>query len=60
MRSRIIPFLSVFACVLVPGTCAGAAAAQDKPLPDPRQLMQDVLAHQKQVDKIRESYTYWS
>jgi len=40
------------------GAFAAAAAPPDKPLPDPHQLMQDVLAHQKQVDKIRETYTY--
>lgn len=40
------------------GACVGVAAQADKALPDPHQLMQDVLAHQKQVDNIRESYTY--
>jgi hypothetical protein len=30
------------------------------PLPDPRQLMRDVQAHQKQLDTIRENYTYTS
>lgn len=41
-------------------TCAFAFAqgTAGKPLPDPRQLLQDVVAHQKQVDKIRENYTY--
>ena len=37
--------------------------AQQSPnagLPDPRQLMRDVVDHQKQVDKIRENYTYSS
>jgi hypothetical protein len=37
---------------------AAVAQGSDKPLPDPHQLMQDVFAHQKQVDKIRETYTY--
>ena len=40
------------------GPCAAAAPQADKPLPDPHQLMQDVFAHQKQLDKIRETYTY--
>jgi hypothetical protein len=40
------------------GAWVGVAAQADKALPDPHQLMQDVLAHQKQVDNIRESYTY--
>ena len=42
---------------------AAAAAAQappDAPLPDIRQLMQQVQAHQRQLDKVRESYTYTS
>jgi len=45
------------------GVCSGVANAQQSanaPLPDPRQLMRDVLAHQKQLDKIRENYTYSS
>lgn len=29
-----------------------------KPLPDIRQLMQEVQDHQRQLDKVRESYTY--
>ena len=28
------------------------------PLPDIRQLMREVQAHQKALDKIRENYTY--
>jgi hypothetical protein len=44
-------------------TMPAAAAAQtsrDTPLPDIRQLMQEVQAHQRQLDKVRESYTYTS
>jgi len=42
--------------------CAAAwtQAPQNAPLPDPRQLMRDVVAHQRQVEKIRENYTYSS
>lgn len=29
-------------------------------LPDPRQLMRDVVAHQKALDQVRENYTYTS
>ena len=32
----------------------------DPPLPDIRQLMREVLEHQKQLDQIRENYTYSS
>lgn len=34
--------------------------AMNAPLPDIRQLMQQVQEHQRQLDKIRESYTYTS
>jgi hypothetical protein len=34
--------------------------AADAPLPDIRQLMQDVQNHQRQLDKVREAYTYTS
>jgi hypothetical protein len=42
--------------------CQGAQAQQkaDPPLPDIRQLMQEVQQHQKQLDQIRENYTYTS
>jgi hypothetical protein len=35
-------------------------AQSSAPLPDPRQLTRDVVAHQKQLEKIRENYTYSS
>jgi hypothetical protein len=37
-----------------------APQASNAPLPDIRQLMQQVQDHQRQLDKIRESYTYTS
>lgn len=43
------------------GLAAQALAGQQpssRPLPDIRQLMQEVIAHQRQLDKVRESYTY--
>lgn len=40
-------------------TCA-FAQAPSAPLPDVRQLMKEVQEHQKQLDKVRESYTYTS
>jgi hypothetical protein len=39
---------------------AQAQPAALQALPDPRQLMRDVVAHQKQLDKVRENYTYTS
>jgi hypothetical protein len=57
MKSPALFLCSVFAALGMVASCA-AAAPPDKPLPDPHQLMQDVFAHQKQLDKIRETYTY--
>ena len=45
------------------GFLAGAVHAQpakNPPLPDIRQLMREVLAHQKELEKVRENYTYSS
>jgi hypothetical protein len=40
---------------------AGLLAAQaSAPVPDVHQLMREVVEHQKQLDKVRESYTYTS
>src|ERR1700753_2213233 len=36
------------------------AAQANAPLPDVHQLMREVAEHQKQLDKVRESYTYTS
>jgi hypothetical protein len=36
------------------------APVENPPLPDIRQLMEQVQAHQRQLDKVRESYTYTS
>jgi hypothetical protein len=42
--------------------CAGKAPAQDAnaPLPEIHELMRQVEQHQKELDKIRENYTYTS
>lgn len=37
-----------------------AKPAAEAPLPDIRQLMQEVQQHQRQLDKVRESYTFTS
>jgi hypothetical protein len=50
---------SVFiGCVFLTGVFAQAQG--NGPLPDAHQLMNEVVAHQKQVDKVRENYTYIS
>jgi hypothetical protein len=48
------------AAALVLGHPAGAQPVADQPLPDPRTLVREVQEHQKQVDKLRENYTYTS
>lgn len=49
--------------LLLPGFLACAALAQqpaNAPLPDARQLMREVEAHQKQLEQVRENYTFSS
>ncbi len=49
--------------ILLPLMLASTAACQQKsnaPLPDIRQLMSEVQAHQKQLEHVRENYTYTS
>ena len=54
-------------CAAYLALSAGPLAAQspaekpaDQPLPDIHRLMMEVEAHQKQLDKVRENYTYTS
>ncbi len=44
--------------ILLTAAVARAQTPPDAPLPDARQLMREVMDHQKQLEKIRESYTY--
>ena len=39
---------------------AFAQTGQDRPIPDIRELMKQVLEHQKKLEKVRENYTYTS
>lgn len=39
---------------------AFAQPEQEKPIPDIRQLMKEVMEHQKKLEKVRENYTYTS
>lgn len=62
---RVFPIFRVaglFPCLLgtpLAHTQQGANPA-GAPLPDVRQLMLEVQAHQKELDKVRENYTYTS
>jgi SepF-like predicted cell division protein (DUF552 family) len=60
MRSfRFFP-LAAFLLLLLPALPAQAQQPAAKPLPDIHQLMKEVHEHQKQLDKVRENYTYTS
>jgi hypothetical protein len=52
----------LFGCTLLSISLLVAAGQQpvQAPLPDIRQLMREVQEHQKQLDQIRENYTYTS
>ena len=43
---------------LLPASLVHAQPPANPPLPDIRRLMQEVQEHQRQLDKIRENYTY--
>ena len=49
-----------FVAALTAAFCTLGMAQTAAPLPDLRQLIQEVTQHQKQLDKIREDYTYTS
>jgi hypothetical protein len=52
----------VFGCamLLTPLSILAGQQAPQAPLPDIRELMREVQDHQKELDKIRENYTYTS
>src|ERR1017187_2024096 len=56
MQGRNTVYWAVLITALSP-LCAAQQAA-NAPLPDIRQLMREVQEHQKQLDYIREKYTY--
>jgi SepF-like predicted cell division protein (DUF552 family) len=56
---RFFP-LAAFLLPLLPVLPARAQQPAAKPLPDIHQLMKEVHEHQKQLDKVRENYTYTS
>lgn len=60
MRTRTCAGLVSLFLLLGVGPVKAADKPGGQPIPDVRQLMQEVQAHQKQLDKIRETYTYSS
>ena len=61
MQIRNLGFITGLILFVSYGASPGLSqAATEQPLPDIRQLMREVQEHQKQLDKIRENYTYTS
>lgn len=60
MHIRQIAWRISFILSFLPVVPASAQNSTAPPLPDIRQLMREVQDHQRQLDKVRESYTYTS
>jgi len=60
MQFRIIAYFGLLAAALASCATARAQTTANEPLPDVRKLIQEVQDHQKQVEKLREAYTYSS
>lgn len=60
MRAGRILEIAGFFLLLQAGALAESQAAATTALPDIRQLMHQVEEHQKQLEKVRENYTYTS
>ncbi len=60
MRLCSIVWSIGYLLLALPAAQAPAQPPANPPLPDIRQLMREVQDHQKQLDKVRESYTYSS
>ena len=60
MHAPPILRLSIFILPLLLAPVALAHQAANPPLPDIHQLMREVHEHQKQLEKVRENYTYSS
>ena len=57
--SRPVLLAAIF-LPLLPAPPSQAQRPATPPLPEMHQLMREVMDHQKQLDKVRESYTYSS
>jgi hypothetical protein len=60
MDIRNVVWFAICVMQLASTNSANGQEKADPPLPDIRQLMREVLEHQKQLDAIRENYTYSS
>ena len=60
MQTRRVFWRAGFVLLLLPMVRVFGWQENNAPLPDIHQLLREAQAHQKQLDKIRESYTYSS
>ncbi len=60
MQARVNVCWVAVALTALLAKAQAAQPAANPPLPDIRQLMLEVQAHQRQLDKVREAYTYTS
>jgi hypothetical protein len=58
MRARFVSKLSVFLLLRFMTPLAQAQQVANAPLPEIHQLILDVVDHQKQLDQVRENYTF--
>jgi outer membrane lipoprotein-sorting protein len=59
-RSCLQPFVFLLLLLLLLTPLAQAQQMANAPLPDIPQFMREVEEHQKELDKVRENYTYTS
>jgi hypothetical protein len=55
---RLFAFVLVAACSLMSVSLHAQIASSPAPIPDAATLLREVVAHQKQMDSVRENYTY--
>ena len=60
MSSQRVLCLATFITLLQAAPLAMAQQAASAPLPEIPQLLREVQEHQKQLEKVRENYTYTS
>jgi hypothetical protein len=60
LRAFQLLCIAGFIALLMPAATGHAQEAASAPIPEIHQLMREVQEHQRQVDKVRENYTYTS
>jgi hypothetical protein len=60
LQTSVVVKIALVAVALTSAAALWAQNAENATLPDVRKLLDEVRAHQKQLDKLREAYTYSS